>query len=175
MENGGLLAGEHIRIAGFEPRDKEILFRWINDPEIVKFNAPFRPVDWAAHCVWWDGLNKDDRKRSFAIRSLSDDRIIGTVQLVGIHPVHQHAEVSIRIGDQGDREKGGGTEALRLLARIGFDHLNLHRIFTYVWADNERAIRAYAKAGFEREGLLRQHVFIQGEWKDVVVMGILRS
>lgn len=169
------MRGEVVRLGGFLPADKEPLFQWINDPEIVRFNAAYHPVNWAQHCAWWDSLNNSETKRSFAIRLLDQDRIIGTAQLTEIQPVHRRAEVSIRIGEQSDRQRGAGSDALRLLARYAFDHQNLHRIFTYVWADNLRAIRAYENAGFRREGVLAQHVFIAGEWKDVAIMAVLRQ
>jgi UDP-4-amino-4,6-dideoxy-N-acetyl-beta-L-altrosamine N-acetyltransferase len=161
-----------IAITSFFEGDKDVLFRWINDPEIVKFNSAFRPISWDEHCAWWESLNSTADKRSFSIRSRADNRIIGTVQLMGIHPIHQHAEVSIRIGDQSDRERGAGTQALKVLIGIAFSSINLRRIFTHVWSDNHRAIKAYAKAGFAHEGTMPKHVFIQGEWKDVTIMGI---
>jgi RimJ/RimL family protein N-acetyltransferase len=168
------MRGERIDLTGFLPEDKDLLFRWINDPQIVCFNSAYRPLGWAEHCAWWDSLNKAEATCSFAIRLRDDQRIIGTVRLTGIHPVHRHAEVSIRIGEEGDRQRGAGTEALRGIVRFGFDHLNLHRVFAHVWADNQRAVRAFEKAGFEREGTMSQHAFIAGEWKDVVIMAVLR-
>lgn len=168
------MRGAIVRLTGFLPADKEPLFEWINDPEIVRFNSAYRPINWAQHCDWWDSLNTSETKRSFAIRLLSEERIIGTAQLTEIHPVHRRGEVSIRIGEQADRERGAGSDALRLLVRHALDDLNLHRVFTHVWADNARAIRAHEKAGFRREGKMLQHVFIHGEWKDVIIMAVLR-
>jgi UDP-4-amino-4,6-dideoxy-N-acetyl-beta-L-altrosamine N-acetyltransferase len=168
------MRGEIVRLAGFLPQDKQTLYEWINDPEIVRFNSAYRPINWAEHCAWWDSLNNAEWKRSFAIRTLDDDRIIGTAQLTEIQMVHRRAEVSIRIGEQADRQRGAGSEALVLLRRYGFEHLNLQRIFTHVWADNLRAIRAYEKAGFRREGVMARHVFIAGEWKDVAILAVLR-
>lgn len=161
-----------ISLTGFAEADKDVLFRWINDPGIVKFNAAFQPVSWDQHCEWWDTLNIDAGKRSFAIRA--GKKLIGTVQLQDIHPVHRHAEVSIRIGEQSDRERGAGTQALQGIVKIAFKDLALERIFTHVWSDNARAIRAYEKAGFVHEGTMPRHVFIRGEWKDVAIMGIVR-
>lgn len=168
------MRGEVVRLTGFLSADKEPLFQWINDPEVVCFNAAYRPINWAQHCAWWDQLDSSETSRSFAIRPLAHDRIIGTARLTGIELVHRRAEVSIRIGEQTDREHGAGSDALRLLARYAFDHLNLHRVFTHVWTDNSRAIRAYEKAGFRREGVMAHHVFIGGAWKDVLIMAVLR-
>lgn len=161
-----------IVTTNFIEADKRTLFGWINDPEVVKFNSAFKPVHWVEHCEWWESINQTHGKASYAIRSEVDNRILGIVQLQNIHPIHRHAEVSIRIGDQNDRQKGLGSEALRKIVQIAFNELNLKRVFTHVWADNPRAIRAYENAGFMPEGVMPSHVFIRGEWKDVVVMGI---
>ncbi len=169
------MRGEIVRLGEFLQEDKKPLFSWINDPEVVRFNSTYRPISWEQHCAWWDSLNETETKRSFSIRALDDNRIIGTAQLMDIHQVHRRAEVSIRIGEQSDRQLGAGSEALRLLRRYAFVHLNLNRIFTHVWADNPRAIRAHEKAGFQREGIMARHVFIAGEWKDVVIMAVLRA
>ena len=56
-----------------------------------------------------------------------------------------------------------------------FDELMLHRLFLRVYAENERAIRSYEKAGFVKEAHLRDDVYIDGEYKDIVLMGILKD
>ncbi len=109
----------------------------------------------------------------FVIEELSTNQAIGTCQLLNINPRHQSAELQIRIGAVDYHGKGLGTEAVNLLTRFGFADLNLHRIYLHVFATNARAITAYEKCGFSREGLLRDAAFIDGSWVDVVVMGKL--
>jgi diamine N-acetyltransferase len=53
--------------------------------------------------------------------------------------------------------------------------LNLNRIFLRVYENNPRAIRAYEKTGFVHEGRLRQGHFHNGEYLDVLLMGVLRA
>jgi len=77
------------------------------------------------------------------------------------------------IGDKSYWNQGYGTEALRLLLRVGFETLNLHRIFLRVYETNPRAIRAYEKAGFVQEGRQRQAEFKDGRYIDVLVMSML--
>ena len=63
--------------------------------------------------------------------------------------------------------------AARLMIRYAFREMGLHRLFLRVFADNARAIRSYEKAGFEREAYLREDVCIEGQYRDMVLMGIL--
>jgi RimJ/RimL family protein N-acetyltransferase len=44
-----------------------------------------------------------------------------------------------------------------------------------VHASNERAVHAYRAAGFVEEGRMRQHVWSDGAYDDVVYMGVLRE
>jgi RimJ/RimL family protein N-acetyltransferase len=55
----------------------------------------------------------------------------------------------------GHRGKGGGR--LLLDAAIEARPADIHKIELEVWPDNEAAIHLYERAGFEREGLRRDH------------------
>ena len=69
--------------------------------------------------------------------------------------------------------RGLGTEATRLICGYGFEKLGLHRVSLEVYAFNPRARRAYEKAGFVAEGVLRDALLWDGEWVDAAVMSIL--
>jgi RimJ/RimL family protein N-acetyltransferase len=153
-------------------RDSEALFGWINDSETVRLNGPYRPIDEASHEAWFTAIGQDPTRIVFAIRA--EGRLIGTVQLRHIHPVHRSAELSIRIGEAGDRGRGWGTVAVNAALRFCWDDLNLQRVSLHAFHDNARAIACYAKAGFVQEGVQRRAAFIGGAWKDVVIMAVLR-
>ena len=102
-------------------------------------------------------------------------RPVGSVYIRDIDPVHQKAEYGIFIGAVDARGKGYGTAAAKLMIRYSFEELKLHRLFLRVYAENLQAIRSYEKAGFVKEAYLRDDVFIDGEYKDIVLMGIIRE
>ncbi len=52
---------------------------------------------------------------------------------------------------------------------------NMRRVFLTVNDNNERAIRAYRACGFVEEGRLREHVWSNGAYIDLVYMGVLRA
>lgn len=155
--------------------DVQTLFAWINDRETVLRNASFAPVHFADQVAWFNAVRREKNMVIFGIRTAEDRRLVGSCQLHSIHPVHRSAELQIRIGEIGDRRKGFGRGALRLLLRHGFRDQNLHRIQLHAFADNIPAIRLYAGAGFREEGRLRQAAFIDGQYKDILVMGLLRA
>jgi len=71
--------------------------------------------------------------------------------------------------------QGLGSEALKLILRYGFDERGLNRIYAHINADNAASLRLHEKCGYQREGVLRQAIFKNGRFKDVVVMSILKE
>lgn len=152
-----------------------VLHRWINDRDLVLSSAPFKAVSETSHKAWFDSIEKREDIALFGIRFVETGELIGTCQLCGIHPVHRSAELRIRIGDRDRQGQGYGKDAVRLLLRHGFSDLNLERIYLYVFATNQPAVRLYEHVGFVREGVLRRAAHIDGGCVDVVIMGILRE
>lgn len=168
-----MLAGTRIALTALYRDDSAKLLDWINDPETVRFNAPYSPVHETAHATWFERVTTDPSRIIFGIRERDTQRLIGVVQLVNLHPIHRSAELIVRIGAEADRGAGLGSEALKLVTRFGFRDKNLQRISLKVFANNARAIRAYEKAGFHKEGQLRRAAFIDGGWQDEIIMALL--
>jgi RimJ/RimL family protein N-acetyltransferase len=158
----------------FEPDDMKLLFQWINTPELVRFNAAYRPVQPGPHADWFAALGRDHSRVTFAIRAMPGRRLVGMVQLVDIDPVHRSAEAQIRIGAVAEQGQGRGSWALRQIVDFAWRDLNLHRVTAHAFATNGRAVAAYKKAGFELEGQMREAAHIDGKWTDIVVLGVLR-
>lgn len=168
-----MLAGKQIVLTALRRDDAEMLFSWINDPATVRFNAPYAPVHEPSHMAWLEKVVADSSRIVFGVRDRETLRLVGVIQLIDLHPIHRSAELIIRIGSDEDRGRGLGIEALELAIDFAFRDRNLQRISLKVFANNARAIRAYEKAGFEREGVLRRAVFIDGHWVDEIVMAVL--
>lgn len=155
--------------------DAPRLFAWINDRDLVRHNAAYQPVHEPTHVGWLEALVRRDDAVAFAIRVRRTRRLIGVCQLTAISRVHRSAELQIRIGDASARGRGYGGEAVRLLLDHAFHDLNLHRVSLQVFDTNRVAIRTYERVGFRHEGTLREAAFIDGEYVDVRLMGILRE
>jgi len=104
-----------------------------------------------------------------------DGRFIGTCGLFGDDATARSVELGIGIGDKAYWGLGYGREAIGLLLEYAFRYRNYRRVWLRVIANNERGIRAYRACGFSEEGRQRQHIFSDGAYHDIVLMGILRS
>lgn len=157
-------------LAPLREEDSPHLFEWINDRGLVLLSAPYRPISRADHDRWFEEVRDRDAVVIFGIRLKYDDRLIGSCQLREIDRGRGSCELQIRIGEAGGRDRGHGTEAVRLLLRHAFEDLGLSRVSLEVFDTNRRAIRSYEKAGFDRKRVVPDGALIDGKQVDLVVM-----
>lgn len=103
---------------------------------------------------------------SFFLFEQAGGRLVGGLSLTNIRRgVAQSAHVGYWLGE---RFAGRGLmlEALRLVIPFAFDTLRLHRLEAACIPKNTRSMRLLEKAGFQREGLLRSYLRINGVWQD---------
>lgn len=61
------------------------------------------------------------------------------------------------------------------LYRYSFEKLGMNKVCEEVFAQNKAVNRILDICGSQREGILRQHIFKNGVYYDVVTRGILKS
>jgi RimJ/RimL family protein N-acetyltransferase len=124
--------------------------------------------------AFYNSRTQDETNRVvFAIEV--DGQYIGNCGLKGLNNRHGNAELGIMIGDRDYWGRGYGREAINLLLHYAFHYLGVRRIELTTHAKNERAIRCYLACGFVEEGRPRKVVWIEGEYVDLVNMGLLRE
>jgi len=111
----------------------------------------------------------------FAIIDKNTNKLLGNGGFNNINHINKTAEVGLFIGEEEDRNKGLGTEALRLLVKYGFEYLNLNNIMLRVYSFNERAIKCYTKTGFKEFGRRHNTTIIKNVTYDEIYMEILRE
>lgn len=105
----------------------------------------------------------------FMISAQENERTSGFIQVDDLNFLDGHANVGICLHSDA-RGRGLGGKAIDLLASYLAEQWRLRKLNLKVRADNSAAIRCYEKIGFDRCGLLRQHVFLEGDWHDVILM-----
>lgn len=169
------MKGKKILLRQLQLSDSDTYFKWINNKELVEFNSSYRPVSSFAHNNWFENVSKKSDLVIFSIEELQTKKLIGSCSLRNIDFIHRNAELQIRIGEENLLGKGYGSEAVELLLKFGFNNLNLYRIYLHVFEDNIRAIKSYEKNGFEKEGLLKSAAYINGKYKNIVLMAITKE
>ena len=173
------LRGDRVVLRPMNRADVARLHRWLNDPEIMQY------WDGRDHPATLDRVETRFRKsidgserelQRYMIDVVGDESTcIGMVQYSRIHPRAKNTQLDVLIGDSAFRDAGYGAEAVRVLLAHLFVTHKVHRVWFMVRASNARAMRGAERAGFVREGVLRSHDHLEGQFVDVVVYGMLRS
>ncbi len=172
-----MIVGEKVRLRPIERKDLPRFVKWFGDPQVRRYLGMALPFSLAQEERWFENLQDRLEKRELVALTIetAEGAHIGNISLFDIRWKDRCAELGVTIGDKSYWNRGFGTDAVRTMLRVAFHDLNLHRVFLRVHADNVRGIRCYEKAGFRKEGALRESVFRDGAYRDMVVMGILTS
>jgi RimJ/RimL family protein N-acetyltransferase len=169
--------GKLVRLRAFERADVEMHWAFMNDYDTVRSMSsgmlyPTSREDEARYLEQQTGYTRGEYQ--FAMETLSG-QLIGRCGFTRVDWKNRLAEIGIMIGEAEFRGKGYGSDALRLLIRIAFEELNLHKLKLSVFAFNLQALGCYEKCGFIREGLLKDELFREGRYHDVVVLGLCQG
>jgi RimJ/RimL family protein N-acetyltransferase len=169
-----MLRGELVTLRAVEADDYERLAVFANDVEVELLGGgdPPTPRSRASVTAFW-GRMSEQGAVSFGITA--DDRLIGICGLSNIDAVSHTAALGITIGEREYWGRGYGRDAVRLLVDYGFRMRNLRKMWLTVHGTNTRAIRAYEAVGFVEEGRQRAQVWSDGEFVDLVFMGLIRT
>lgn len=167
------IVGKNLYLSPMNVEDAETYVKWLNDFNVTDgLGSSCRVTSLETEKEW---LSKNTGDYQFAIVKLENDQLIGNCGFHQIDHIRRCAEVGIFIGDEENRSRGYGKEALRLLIDYGFQYINLNNIMLKVYAFNERAINCYKRIGFKEIGRRRQACFRQGKYYDQVMMDILQE
>ena len=171
-----ILEGEKVRLRPLDERDLDHVMEWVNDQEVTRTLLMGRyPVTRQMEKEWLEGRLKGSEKEvSFVIETLAGS-YLGGIGFFRIQAVERHAELGLVIGRKSEWGKGYAREAMSLLMDYGFTQLNFNMIYLAVVPHNTRAHKIYLDLGFKEEGLLRQRIYRDGVYQDLISMSILRQ
>jgi UDP-4-amino-4,6-dideoxy-N-acetyl-beta-L-altrosamine N-acetyltransferase len=165
-----------VTLRPLELSDLSALHKYRNDPEVTQqlggFSTGYSHSDLQD---WFESHRNRSDEVMWCVSDVSSDTCLGHVGFYEIDFRLRSAEFGILLGAKDYWGKGIGTSVSRAVVEFGFRQLNLHRIHLSVVATNERAVRLYERLGFSREGCLRHGQFRNGDYVDVIVMGLLET
>lgn len=120
-------------------------------------------------------ISKDESREDYAICRLDNSQMIGELSLLDIDLDNRTVGFRIALSDKKHLNKGLGSEAINLVIDYVFKVKKLNRLQLEVYSHNKRALRAYEKCGFKKEGILRQALYYKGNYYDEIIMAIIRD
>lgn len=171
------LVGEKVYLRPLEESDiGEEYLSWLNDFEVTRYVETGKfPVHLSDLRKYLERFQNSTTDFIFAIIDRQTDRHIGNVTLNRIKWIHRTADTGIIIGVKEFWGKGYALEAWSLLIEYAFRRLGLRKIMAGAIADNEASIHVLKKLGFKVEGVARQQTFVDGDYRDSILFGLLRD
>lgn len=171
------LESARLRLRVFTTADVPQVSALFQDLDILQFYLPslLRPFSHAQLAEMLKEWHDESNYFLFAIEEKASAEVKGLINLDGVSWSNRHTEIGIGIADPSARGKGYASEALQLLIEYCFNEMGLHRIFARIIEGNEPSVRLFQKFGFRQEGIMREHVFRHGNWRDMYFYGLLKK
>jgi RimJ/RimL family protein N-acetyltransferase len=164
-----------ITLREIERKDLKELNVWRNDPELIaQLGTNFRFISQEVDDEWFENyLSNRDKSVRLAIEV--NGEYIGNVNLTHIDFRNKSAEYSIMLGIKSFRGKGVGLAASKMILEHGVKDLGMRRIWLTCLEDNKPAIGLYYKLGFQLEGVMRDAVYKQGSFRNLLLMSLINN
>jgi RimJ/RimL family protein N-acetyltransferase len=165
------IRGERIIIRELDmKKDKPLFEEWLKDP----FGRYFLLSRYTATSM---DLNDffNHESNIIGVITLHDGRPIGSMAYLEYDVTQFKAELRKLIGDPTMRGKGLAKEATALWLEYGAVTLDLRKIYLNTFNTNIRNIKLNEELGFRVEGILRNEMFFEGKFKDILRMGYFRE
>ena len=169
--------GKKVVLRALESRDNDMLLELINDPETERMlgGAAF-PVSSENQAKWLNVQNNKENILRCAVALCGEElEAVGTVILSDIDYRNGTAQVHIKLSRERGRGKGYGTDAVKAIVGYAFKELRLNCVYADILEYNIPSCRLFEKCGFKQDGVLRNRVYKDGEYRNIISYSILKS
>ena len=173
-----MILGDRVGLRALEVEDLPVLKEWRNKSHYRKFFREYQELTLEHQKNWFQSaVVGDHRILMFGIIDTTSAEMIGVCGLTYINWVHRHADLSLYIGKDDiyiDTDSTGWAwRTMDALLAYGFDELNLNKVWTEIYAFDEKKHTLFEAYGMHRDGVLRQNYFYDGAYQDSHVYSIL--
>jgi RimJ/RimL family protein N-acetyltransferase len=166
-----------LRLRDFELGDYQAVHAFATDLAVVRYVewGPNTPEETEAFLREARASADVSPRRRYALAVVvqSDaERLIGSIELRVVSCEHRRGEIGYALA----RESWGlgyATEATRRLLAFGFNELGLHKISATCDPGNRASVAVLTKNGMHQDGLLREHVYAQSQWRDRLLLSVI--
>ena len=172
------LKGDSIYLRALEPNDLEFVYAMENDQSIWEVSNTNTPYSRFLVKQYLENAQQDiyeAKQLRLAICQDEDFPAVGLIDLFDFDPKNNRAGIGIVIQAVENRNKSVGTEAVELLIRYAFHHLNLHQLYANISVENAASIALFTKFGFQSIGVKKDWNLINGAYHDEAIYQLIKQ
>ncbi|TCO46097.1 RimJ/RimL family protein N-acetyltransferase [Kribbella antiqua] len=168
------LSGELTTLREFRTSDLEDYLAIVGDDRVtawLSFDSRDRAeAEKALTAIVERSMQEDRPDYLLAVTRRDGDSVVGFARLGPTGVKAAHLGYAINADHWG---RGYATDASRVMLRLAFGTLGLHRVSAAIGPENKPSITVVKHLGFSYEGHIRHHVFTNGDWRDSLLYSIL--
>ena len=151
--------------------DKEKFLYWHNNAEMRRRIGGIFPFDETIfYKICSDSIGEQPSDIWFAI--CKEERLIGIAGLHSIKYIQRNAEVALLL-DFIEQNQGIGSTVLTMMEEYAFGELNLHRLYAFVYSDNQIAKKFFQTNEWNKEGELVDASYWNYQFRNVLIFAKL--
>ena len=172
-----MLRAGKVGLRARDEADVAVLHAELYDDIATRMRAdsrPWLPIPAGSAASPYAVSEPRDDAAVFSVVELASGELAGEALLwaIDLHNRMAHLGLSLRPAFRG---RGLGADAVVALCEYGFAVRGLHRLQVDTLASNTAMVRAAERAGFVPEGRLSQAAWVNGEFADEVILGMLAA
>ena len=152
--------------------DKDTVRAWRNHPDIAKYMYTDHAITEEEHDRWFNRALNEPSCHFWVITEGSTGIGLLSISQIDLHNRRCYWAYYL---DPDSRGRGAGSFAEYAVLQHVFNELKFNKLCGEVFGFNRSVIKMHKRFGFAEEGVLRKHIYKQGQWHDVVCVGILRE
>lgn len=164
---------ELINFININDDEKRMVLTWRNHETIRKWMYSNDIISVEEHDSFINKRRTDGYNFYWIVKN-KEKHYLGTIYLNKIDFKNRHAYLGI-YSNPYTEIKNKGHFLIESLKELSFNIAKFHTLKLEVVECNQKAIAFYERSGFKEEGRLKEFVFKDGKWYDVIVMGIINN
>lgn len=162
------LIGKDILLRPVTPGDvTERYYSWMNDPDVNRhMETRFRPQSMEDIRDFVGKIVEHPDALFFAIVHKKTMSHVGNIKLGPVSWVHRRADVSLFVGEKSLWGQGLATQAISLVKDYACKKLKLHKVRAGCYSNNVASAKAFEKAGFTLEVVMKKEFLCGDEFVD---------
>jgi UDP-4-amino-4,6-dideoxy-N-acetyl-beta-L-altrosamine N-acetyltransferase len=154
--------------------DLSRILHWRTMPEITRFMYTDPVLTPETQARWFLAVTNSQTDMVWVIW-LDTGEPVGLISLSDISIQHHRCSWAYYLAEASAQGKGLGKSLECNIADFVFFELGLDKLWCEVLSFNDRVVRLHERFGSKIEGVLRRHIRKNGEYYDVVRMGLLKE
>jgi UDP-4-amino-4,6-dideoxy-N-acetyl-beta-L-altrosamine N-acetyltransferase len=154
-------------------KDIELIREWRNSLEVSQYMYTDDFITKEQQTSWFNKISQEENSRYWIVKY--EDKKIGVASITNIDRINRKCFWGFYLENTEIRGKGIGAKIEFNVLKVVFDEMNLNKLCGEVFSFNEKVVNMHEKFGFRREGYLRNHIFKNNKFHDVVIIGLLSS